>query len=606
MLAHFYCQALLRGFGAGFLARWLSEPRTERSGVSGWSVRLLRAKTRSVRGSDRRLGRKAGAVATIAKTPSPALLYLADPIKAIDRILAAFTLNRNDSFPSVPTLNLLREVLSMPPKKNAGESKQGLVITLVFFILTTIGLGVGTYYGFADQEALKQKAKGAEDKEKVAVDLARYRRFQTLQLRVFFEGRLSPQETEEFQSLRGQFDNGKLGASEKDKQAFVTLVQELDKKLGWDAALKKPKTIFPGLIAAEQQKVATLQTQLKQMEDLKKKADAAKDAAVAELENAQKQYTDKLTTITQNLQKDNKLDLQNIAALKAEIGRLGEQLQKKDKDIEQERVSGKKAVFDKEKEITSLRGKLADLSKRFADARKNTVEAPREWRTDWKIIRVSDTGLNPYINLGMADNVRPGLTFSVHGVALDGKPQPVAKATIEVVSPIEAHLSRARVTAVRDGDDDPIQEGDILYNPSWDPQLKKHIALTGVIDLNGDGRDDTAEFVRALQKQNILVDSYLDTSTLKTKGAGMTLRTDYLVIGEGRGALRQSRNAAFLDSLDKAITAARKEATKNGVPLVSLYRYLEMIGYRLPKSVDKQPGSTGRGNRPATRSTPRY
>jgi hypothetical protein len=38
----------------------------------------------------------------------------------------------------------------MPPKRAAAESKQGLVITLVLFILLTLGLGVATYYGFAE------------------------------------------------------------------------------------------------------------------------------------------------------------------------------------------------------------------------------------------------------------------------------------------------------------------------------------------------------------------------------------------------------------------------------------------------------------------------
>ena len=50
--------------------------------------------------------------------------------------------------------------------KKSGESKQGLVVVLVFFILATIGLGVATYYGFAEQEGLNAKVKEEAKKTK--------------------------------------------------------------------------------------------------------------------------------------------------------------------------------------------------------------------------------------------------------------------------------------------------------------------------------------------------------------------------------------------------------------------------------------------------------
>ena len=41
----------------------------------------------------------------------------------------------------------------MAPKAK-GESNRGLIVTLVFFILATIGGGLGTYYGYAEVEKL--------------------------------------------------------------------------------------------------------------------------------------------------------------------------------------------------------------------------------------------------------------------------------------------------------------------------------------------------------------------------------------------------------------------------------------------------------------------
>ena len=47
----------------------------------------------------------------------------------------------------------------MAKKRGGGGSSPGLVITLVFFILATMGLGYATYAGFAEQEGLNKKIK---------------------------------------------------------------------------------------------------------------------------------------------------------------------------------------------------------------------------------------------------------------------------------------------------------------------------------------------------------------------------------------------------------------------------------------------------------------
>ena len=42
----------------------------------------------------------------------------------------------------------------MAKKRGGGGSNMGLIITLIFFVLATLILGVTTYFGFADQEAM--------------------------------------------------------------------------------------------------------------------------------------------------------------------------------------------------------------------------------------------------------------------------------------------------------------------------------------------------------------------------------------------------------------------------------------------------------------------
>ncbi len=58
------------------------------------------------------------------------------------------------------------------------ESSVGLIVTLIFFILTSVGLGVATYYGFAQQDQLTKDKKTAEDAAKDAQAKANWYQFQ--------------------------------------------------------------------------------------------------------------------------------------------------------------------------------------------------------------------------------------------------------------------------------------------------------------------------------------------------------------------------------------------------------------------------------------------
>ena len=94
------------------------------------------------------------------------------------------------------------------------------------------------------------------------------------------------------------------------------------------------------------------------------------------------------------------------------------------------------------------------------------------------------------------------------------------------------HLSAAKVVEAGNPARDPLLRGDLLFNPAWDPTQKTHVALVGIIDLNGSGVDGTQDLVRALEKQGIVVDAWLDLKDRTIKGPGMTERTTYLIKGE--------------------------------------------------------------------------
>ena len=71
------------------------------------------------------------------------------------------------------------------PANKSGDSKQGLIIALVVFVILTIGLGVTTWLGYSDQEALKKKEKDAKDAETAAKKDRDWYKFQATLLKAY-------------------------------------------------------------------------------------------------------------------------------------------------------------------------------------------------------------------------------------------------------------------------------------------------------------------------------------------------------------------------------------------------------------------------------------
>src|SRR5581483_8147324 len=107
-----------------------------------------------------------------------------------------------------------------------------------------------------------------------------------------------------------------------------------------------------------------------------------------------------------------------------------------------------------------------------------------------------------YLDIGSRDNVKPQLTFSVYPAGAT-QPKGMRKASLEVVNVLSGHLCVARITEVTDRTHDPVIVNDTIFNPAWSSSLRQHVAVAGLIDLTGDGTDNTEEFMRNLERQGI-------------------------------------------------------------------------------------------------------
>ena len=507
----------------------------------------------------------------------------------------------------------------MPPKRSSGgESKQGLVITLVFFILATIGLGVATYFGYSEQEA-KDKAKAEAEKKLKTMEGDRdWWRFQAMLWDSYMGHLPGGEAATELGLKKADFDKGSLGNTQKNFKEVADTKAAVEKTLaGWPAAQNRPLKTYEEALADARKSYEKLETVSRGYQQAQQAAEKRAQELDAEKTDALKKYDTELGKQAKKATDDLAADRKSIADLRNEKTALSNEIAKlqnavvtatqsqtraetKQKKAEEELRTKDKQLKDTVESLQQTNARLAalyeksgvdaaSLEAKVLDAK--AVAALRTWQENWKIVDLDRRGTMPYINLGSADHVTPQLTFSVHGVGPNGKPLPTVKGTIEVVKVLGEHLSQARVTSTADPGRDPILKGDLLFNPSWHPTQKKHVALVGLIDLTGDGRDSLPEMMRGLARQNVEVDAWMNSNDASIQGKGITNQTDFLVVGSGSESLTgaRSRDQKFGPAVDKAIKEMKEKAAANGVAIVSLKKYLELIGYRVPSALPEGP-----------------
>src|SRR5438876_1215336 len=127
------------------------------------------------------------------------------------------------------------------PAKGGGDSKQGLIITLVFFVLLSIGLGVGTYYGFAGQKDFDDKRKTAVQEQKSAQADRDWYKFQALMARAYIGVPLTKNEEADLPVLHQSYEGGALGKESGGVDEVAKMVKGLNEKpqVAWDPSTRK-------------------------------------------------------------------------------------------------------------------------------------------------------------------------------------------------------------------------------------------------------------------------------------------------------------------------------------------------------------------------------
>jgi hypothetical protein len=236
-------------------------------------------------------------------------------------------------------------------------------------------------------------------------------------------------------------------------------------------------------------------------------------------------------------------------------------------------------------DVAELRKQLADMTRRNERLSREKEDLLREdfEHPDGEITWVDQRGQTVYINLGRDDALQRQTTFSVYDLDATNVANARKKGSIEVTRVVGAHLASARI--LDDDVQNPIVAGDIVYSPIWEVGSPVRFALTGFMDIDGDGGSDRELIRRLITLNGGAIDAEVDDAGNRT--GEVTVDTRYLVYGElPTDATRAQRR--------EEDSKLRAEAKTFGVTLISVDELLADIGYqKVSKAValgaDAQP-----------------
>jgi len=247
--------------------------------------------------------------------------------------------------------------------------------------------------------------------------------------------------------------------------------------------------------------------------------------------------------------------------------------------------AAQKAVQDKEKELREMAIK------------QNSVERKEMDVPSGEITWVSLPNKMVWINRGRADDLQRQTKFTVYSADSSSLAKAVKKGTVEVVRIEGDHMAQARI--LDDKLADPIMAGDKVFTPLWSPGQQNHFALAGIMNLDGDGRNQLS-VVRGLINQNGgAVDCELDEQGHKQ--GQITSGTRFVVVGDAP----DNRAPDFVKNNGEIL----RDAERYHVQILKLSDFKQQMGYQKSSSVEHfgsgpSPSDLNRGAGAARTSRP--
>ncbi len=282
-------------------------------------------------------------------------------------------------------------------------------------------------------------------------------------------------------------------------------------------------------------------------------------------------------------------------AMKAQTGKLQDEVVNITRQAAEERAAAQQDLAARTQENERLQSTIDTQKRTINELRQDEFEVAQG-----EITNVLRGGKLVQINLGSADALRPGVIFSVLDAQATRISDADTKAQIEVISVRRDHLSICKVVSAP-ALSDPIIEGDQIYSPFWAPGRRVRIALAGVIDIDGDGKDDSQKVRGMIQMAGAEIAATITPSGARQGELDSGIR--FLVVGETpelddpEGAGQNARQGVA------EIGKVKSEARELGItilPAWKLVNYLQTIS----DTVTTPLGSAVRGEDFAPQAPP--
>jgi len=415
----------------------------------------------------------------------------------------------------------------------AKSESQGLQIAVIIFAFLTILLSIATFYFFNEySKSLQTQAAAEAQARKDAAGL-----------------RNAVDEIRELKTMIGvdpeaSLDDLKQTFADDMKKYASTYAQ--DKQFYRHALEMQQAAIIQHHqnVVAERDKLATLQARYDALE-------AANQQRFSQVKNEFDQKASDFVSTAAGFQETER----QLVGQKDELVR---QIAEKQTELEELNRKLAEANQEYQKQVNKLERDVRDVKEEVSQLTNPNPEIP-----DGEIRYVNQRNRTVWINRGSADQLKPLVKFSVYASDGNGVAQGDSKGAIEVIKILGDHLAEARI--LDDSMANPLLPGDIIYTPIWHAGRTEHFAFAGVMDFNKDGQADDQVIRDLVRMNNGVIDAWLGGDG-KLEGE-LTARTRYLVVGEAPRGHQDE------------YSAIRAQASKMGIPVVGLEKFIDHIGY---------------------------
>jgi len=422
----------------------------------------------------------------------------------------------------------------MAARENQGL--QAIVITLTILVLL---LGVGLLLVNNARKTAVAAAKDASDRATQASSNQAKAQSES----DTYKSWIGFASGEAYEALQKRYDDDmkKYGANvDEQSRKYATLLDntfEENRKLVQNEADAKQevKDLRDRVVAVEAQKE-------EQVKKFQQAMDAAKQELAAERTKFEEQY----------------------ASINAEKQKIADELKQMQKVHDEQVAKMQKDKTDQDTSVAKLERSIEKYKEQLPGV--DPFAQPADGQVTW----VDQANRTVWLNLGSADGLRPQTTFSVATEGVDDAQKAEKKGTIEVTRVTGPHMAEARITS--DAATNPLLPGDRIYSLVWDRGRQVGFAIAGIIDMNGDGREDLDKLKAVIAANNGRVDAAPDASGKQV--GEIQVDTRYLILGD---LPTDSSKPEFRTSW----TALNLEATSLGVETIALEEFLHLIGWQI-------------------------